>query len=120
MFAKEWIAVPAMAMVAHVGMPELPEAGAPGPFALANADRTRGLLVSAGWSEVIVEGHTDGMLLGRDPKDVVAFMLSDEMGRRLVEGKDPEAVRAGTEATLEALRPYAAPRRSCSAAPPGS
>ena len=36
-------------------------------------------------------------------------MLSDEMGRRLVEGKDPEAVQAGTEATLEALRPYATP-----------
>ena len=36
--------------------------------------------------------------MGRDPEDVVAFMLSDEMGRRLVEGKDPEAVQAGTEA----------------------
>ena len=32
------------------------------------------------------------MRMGRDPEDVVAFMLSDEMGRRLVEGKDPEAV----------------------------
>jgi hypothetical protein len=31
------------------------------------------------------------------------------MGRRLVEGKDPETVRAGTEAALEALRPYATP-----------
>ena len=36
-------------------------------------------------------------------------MLSDEMGRRLFEGKDPEAVQAGTEAALEALRPYATP-----------
>jgi hypothetical protein len=48
------------------------------------------------------------MRIGRDPEDAVAFMLSDEMGRRLVEGKDPEAVRAGTEASLEALQPYAA------------
>ena len=109
MFANEWIAVPAMAMVAHVGIPELPEPGAPGPFALADAERTRGLLESAGWSEVTVEEHKDGMRMGRDPEDVVAFMLSDEMGRRLVEGKDPEAVQAGTEATLEALRPYATP-----------
>jgi hypothetical protein len=31
------------------------------------------------------------------------------MGRRLVEGRDPEAVRAGKEAALEALRPYATP-----------
>ena len=109
MFANEWIAVPAMAMVAHVGIPELPEPGAPGPFALADAERTRGLLESAGWSEVTVEEHKDGMRMGRDPEDVVAFMLSDEMGRRLVEGKDPEAVQAGTEAALEALRPFATP-----------
>ena len=109
MFANEWIAVPAMAMVAHVGIPELPEPGAPGPFALADAERTRGILESAGWSEITIEEHKDGMCLGRDPEDVVTFMLSDEMGRRLMQGKDPEAVKAGTEATLEALRPFATP-----------
>jgi SAM-dependent methyltransferase len=109
MFANEWIAVPAMAIVAHVEIPELPEPGAPGPFALADAQRTRGLLESAGWSEVTVEAHTEGMRMGRDAEDVVAFMLSDEMGRRLVEGKDPETVQAGAEAAIEALRPYATP-----------
>ena len=109
MFANEWIAVPAMAMVNHVGIPELPEPGTPGPFALADAQRTRGLLESAGWSTVTIEEQKDAMRMGRDPEDVVAFMLSDEMGRRLVEGKEPKAVQAGTEATLEALRPYATP-----------
>ena len=107
--ANEWIAVPAMAMVTHVGIPELPQPGTPGPFALADAERTRGLLGSAGWSDATVEEYSDLMPMGRDPDDVVAFMLSDEMGRRLVEGKDPEAVKAGIEATLEALRPYATP-----------
>ncbi len=109
MFANDWIAVPAMAMAAHVGIPELPEPGAPGPFALADPQRTRALLESAGWSEVTVEEYSDRMRMGRDPEDVVQFMFSDEMGRRLVEGKDPEAVQAGTEATLEALRAYATP-----------
>jgi SAM-dependent methyltransferase len=109
MFANEWVAVPSMAMVAHVGIPELPEPGAPGPFALADAGRTRSLLESAGWSEITIEEYKDEMRIGRDPADVVAFMLSDEMGRRLVEGKDPKAVQAGTEATIEALRPYATP-----------
>ena len=109
MFANDWIAVPAMAIVAHVEIPELPEPGAPGPFALADAQRTQGLLESAGWSEVTVEAHRDGMRMGGDPEDVVAFMLSDEMGRRLVEGKEPETVQAGTEAAIEALRPYATP-----------
>jgi len=109
MFANEWIAVPSMAMVAHLGVPELPEPDAPGPFSLADAGRITRLLEPAGWSEVIVEEHTDPMWLGRDPEDVVAFMLSDEMGHRLVEGKDPEAVQAGIEATLQALGPYATP-----------
>jgi SAM-dependent methyltransferase len=109
MFANEWIAVPATAMVAHVGIPELPEPGAPGPFALAEAGRTRRFLGSAGWAEITVDRHIDAMRMGRDPEDVVAFMLSDEMGRRLVDGKDPEAVKAGTEAALEALRPYVTP-----------
>jgi SAM-dependent methyltransferase len=109
MFANEWIAVPATAIVAHVGIPELPEPGAPGPFSLADAQRTRSLLEAAGWSEITVHEHKDGMRLGRDPEDVVTFMLSDEMGRRLIEGKDPEAVRAGTEAALESLRPYVTP-----------
>jgi hypothetical protein len=110
MFANEWIAVPAMAMVAHVGIPELPEAGAPGPYALADPGRTRDLLESAGWLEVTIDEHKESMRMGSDPEDVVAFMLSDEMGRRLVDGKDPEAVKAGTEATLETLRAYATPK----------
>jgi SAM-dependent methyltransferase len=107
--ANDWIAVPATAIVPHVGIPPLPEPGAPGPFALADAGRTTGILESTGWSEVRIEAHRDGLRMGRDPEDVVAFMLSDEMGRRLVEGKDPEAVRTGTEAALEALRPYVTP-----------
>jgi hypothetical protein len=49
------------------------------------------------------------MRIGSDPEDVAGLMLSDEMGRRLVAGKDPEAVAAGTEAGLEALRPNMTP-----------
>jgi len=109
MFSNEWIAVPAMAAVAHVGIPELPPPGAPGPFALADADRVRGLLESAGLKEVSISAQTDGLTMGRDPEDVVAFMSSDEMGRRLFEGKAPELVKAATDAALEALQPFATP-----------
>ena len=109
MLVNEWLAVPSLAMVSHVGIPELPEPGAPGPFALADPDRTRQLLTSAGWSDIDLVEHKDGMRMGRDPEDVIAFMLSDEMGRRLVDGKDPEAVQAGKQATLEALQPFVTP-----------
>ncbi len=108
--ANKWVTVPSMAMVAHVGIPELPPPGAPGPFALADPERIGNLLGSTGWSEVDVVEHDDGMPMGRDPEDVLAFMLSDEMSRQLVEGKDPAAVRAGSGATLDALRPYITPQ----------
>src|SRR5580658_754332 len=72
MFANEWIAVPATAIVAHVGVPELPQAGAPGPFALAEAQRTKNLLGSAAWSEISVDEHKVEMRMGHDPEDVVA------------------------------------------------
>jgi SAM-dependent methyltransferase len=106
LFANEWIAVPASAMVAHVGLPELPEPGAPGPFSLADPVRTRSILEAAGWSDVTLDEHKDPTCMGSDPDDVVGFMLSDEMGRRLIEGKDPKAVKAATQATVEALRPF--------------
>lgn len=109
MFANEWIAVPAMAAVAHVGIPELPPPGAPGPFALADADRIRGLLESTGLVQVSIDETKHGVTMGRDPEDVVSFMASDEMGRRLFEGKDPETVKAATDAALEALAPFATP-----------
>lgn len=109
MFANEWIAVPAMAAVAHVGIPDLPPPGAPGPFAFADAERVRGLLDGAGLTDITIEERNDSVNMGRDPEDVVAFMASDEMGRRLFEGKAPEAVQAATQAALDAMRPFATP-----------
>jgi hypothetical protein len=50
---------------------------------------------------VSVEGHHDKLRMGSDLEDVADFTLSDEMGRRVVEGKDPRAVEAGTAAALE-------------------
>jgi ubiquinone/menaquinone biosynthesis C-methylase UbiE len=106
MLANEWIAVLALAMVPHVGIPELPDAGAPGPFAFADAARTQAFLASAGWSETAVEPFVEDMAMGSDPEDVLGFMLSDEMGRRLVEGRDPLTVEAAKQAALEALGPH--------------
>lgn len=103
MLANEWIAVPAMATVAHVGMPELPDPGAPNPFSLADPDRVRGLLTEAGFSEIEITGAADGLLMGSDPEDVVAFMATDEMGRRLLEGRDPEKVARALDAARSAV-----------------
>ena len=47
---NEWVLLPLSVIVPVVGPPELPPPGAPGPFAFADADRLRALLVEAGWT----------------------------------------------------------------------
>ena len=69
-----------MAMVAHMGAPELPRTWRPGLFPWRTP---RGL------------GTCRTPLAGPESpsrRTSTGCMLADEMGRRLVEGKDPEAV----------------------------
>jgi SAM-dependent methyltransferase len=107
MLGNEWVSVPAMAVVAHVGLPEATDPQAPGPFSLAEPDRTRRLLEDAGFTDVAIDGAGDPINVGDDPESTVSFMASDEMGRRLLEGKPAEQVQAALDAATEALRPYA-------------
>jgi hypothetical protein len=62
-------------------------------------------------SNITIDEHKDAMRMGRDAEDVVAFMLSDEMGRQL---SRPKGSACGTSrqskgATLDALQPYVTP-----------
>jgi SAM-dependent methyltransferase len=107
MFSNEWLCVPAMAAVAHVGMPEPDAPGAPGPFALADPDRIRELLGSSGFSEISVQDATDGLWMGIDADDVTSFMAADALGRRLLEGKEEANVAAALDAVRESLRTHA-------------
>lgn len=109
MTRNEWISVPAMAVVSHVDVAELPDPGAPGPFALADPDRIRGILESAGLTEILLVAASDRLVMGRDPDDVAAFMASNEMGRQLLEGNEPEKVARALDAARCALQPYASP-----------
>ncbi|MHB8438380.1 MAG: class I SAM-dependent methyltransferase [Acidimicrobiales bacterium] len=113
MFANEWIAVPAAAAVAHVGMPELPDRAAPGapeapgPFSLADPDKTKALLERAGFTDVTLDDASDGLRIGDDVDDVTSFVVSGEMVRRLFEGKDPAVVDQALDAVRSALTPFA-------------
>ena len=106
LFDNEWISVPATAVVSHVGLPELPAEGAPGPFALADLNRTVDLLETAGLIDVHLTAASDRLVMGRNPDDVVAFMAADEMGRRLLEGKEPQKVALALDAVRHALEAY--------------
>ena len=72
LFQNEWMLVPGAAAAQHVGLPEM-EPGAPGPFALADADRVQHLLTSARFQDVSLGSIARPMRAGSDVDDTVAF-----------------------------------------------
>lgn len=109
MMKNEWLRVPLLAAVEHVGIPDIPPPGAPGPFSLSDPSVIEGLLEGCGMSEVAIEEATDQRLMGSDLDDVMAFFLADEFARRVFEGKDPESVRRAEDAIRTALSPFVGP-----------
>ena len=109
MMKNEWLRVPLLAAVEHVGIPELPNPGAPGPFSLAEPSTIHALLETAGMTDIAIDEASDQRLMGRDLDDVMSFFLADEFARRLLDGKDPELVRRAEDAMREALGPYVGP-----------
>ena len=95
--SNEWIRELSGALAAGRDLPT-PPVGAPGPFALADPDRVRNLLSSAGYSGVELEALHARIWFGSDPDDAHPFVLG-LMGWML-EGLDP----SGRERALDALR----------------
>jgi SAM-dependent methyltransferase len=89
---NEWVMTPVGALVPHLGMPELPPPGAPGPFSFADADHVRSVLSTAGWSDVQVEGVETTLLVGGpgSADDVVDFYQRDLFGRLMLAKATPE------------------------------
>lgn len=106
MMKNEWLRVPLLAAVEHVGIPDLPPPGAPGPFSLAAPATIQALLVAAGMTVVAIDEASDQRLMGGDLDDVMSFFLADEFSRRLLDGKDPEVVRRAEGAMRDALSPF--------------
>jgi ubiquinone/menaquinone biosynthesis C-methylase UbiE len=106
-----WATIPTRALV-ELGHAEPPDPSAPGMFALADADRLRGLLENAGFTEVIVEpielsrsdpgveGYVRGTLDLSAPFAEVRERLSDEqwasVTARIAELVEPFATGDGT------------------------
>lgn len=65
------------------------------------------LLTGAGLTNVQIEGASDPLTFGSSVDDVVAFLETDTLGRRLFTDKDPAAVRQALEAIRVVLQPYA-------------
>jgi len=69
-----WMTTPLMAALRHLPPPPPTEPGAPGPFAFADAEYTRRILVGAGFSQVSIQAH-DASMGGNSLEDSLKLSL---------------------------------------------
>jgi SAM-dependent methyltransferase len=103
-----WLFLPARAAEPHLGDPKLAPNNVPGPFGLADPDRTRSILETAGLQDIRVDPFViDFRLPGGDDVDgVAAVMLAVLPTRHLLAAADDQARQAAEKAVSEALAPY--------------
>jgi len=108
LFANEWVAVPAAAIIPIAGPPEVPPPGAPGPFSFADGDRVSGILTEAGFTDVQIDDvHLPLLLGGGLPlDDAVVFLAEGGMGKRFLGDADAPTRERAVSAVRDALAPY--------------
>jgi SAM-dependent methyltransferase len=106
---SEWIMVAGVAAAPHIGIPEGIAPNAPGPYGLADPDRSRGILERTGFTDIAVEQVTASMRIGADVDDAVGFLRSIPVVADLFAAAPEEKRTAAIDAVREALAPYAGP-----------
>ena len=108
---QEWIEVPLRAAVAHVPRPEFGKPGEPGMAGLADPERTRAILQSAGFTAIEVQPVDATVTLGGSGSldDVMPFVEAGSLGRALLTDASAEQAAAVRSAIREALAPYETP-----------
>ena len=76
---NEWAMVPYLAAKPFLPEQKQVDPNAPGPFAFADRDRTRGILADAGFREIAIEPFNGHMRLGTSPEHA-ALQLTSLMG----------------------------------------
>jgi len=108
-----WMLVPLMAAAQHITLPPPPAPDAPGPFALADQSRVRGILERAGFDDVTFEDHRTTLTVGGDGplEQAVDFVLQGVGPTSAAMRQADPAVRATVAGGVrEALRPYHTPQ----------
>ena len=98
-----WMMAPALAAARHIPFPAPPPPDAPGPFAFGDAERVRGILRDAGFSDVAIEPVDEPMRLAGDTIDqaLELFLAVGPVGAALREANPSPEQRANV---LEAVR----------------
>lgn len=106
MALQHWTVAPIMAAASVLGPPPEPDFDAPGPFSLAEPDKTSKLLTEAGFSNVSIESFVQEMVFSGTPEDVFELMI--EMGpvKQMGEGKTEAEIEQAQTAILETLKSF--------------
>ncbi|MDQ1683735.1 MAG: hypothetical protein QOC82_472 [Frankiaceae bacterium] len=108
---NEWVLLAIGAILPHVEAPEMPPPDAPGPFAFADAERVRGLLEQAGWTDAEFEDVQTRLPIGgaRTAEEAVAFTSEDTFGRLMLAKANADQRAAALAALLDAYRSHEDP-----------
>ena len=106
-----WMAVPCAAALQHISLPKPTSPHAPGPFAFADADRVRGILDGAGFSDVAFTDHRTTLAVGGDLSIERAAEFLLEMGPtgRALREADPALRPVVAAAVRDAIAPFHTP-----------
>jgi SAM-dependent methyltransferase len=101
---NEWVSVPVMAAAEVIGPPPLPEPGAPGAFSLADPERVREILATAGFGRIDIEPHTEDVIRPASRIGEIAA-ISTRMGmlRQLLRDAPADTRRRVVAAVEDAL-----------------
>jgi SAM-dependent methyltransferase len=114
-----WGIIPVAAVREALGLEAPPmDPTAPGPFAFADADRLRGIMERAGFSDFDAARYDAQVPMGETLEAAGEQMLRYGPAARAVRGVSEADRRTASAAIAKALAPYAAPDGSVSA--PGS
>lgn len=106
---SEWIMAAGAAAAPHIGIPEGIALNAPGPYGLADGDRTRAILTRAGFTDITLEPLTRPMRIGANVDDALGFIRSIPLVADLLAAASADKQTAAIEAARQALAPYAGP-----------
>ena len=104
-----WMQVPLAAAARHITLPPPPEPWTPGPFSFADAERVRGILERAGFTDLAFADHRATLKIGggKGLDEVVDILLTGVGPTSAAMRQADPAVRSTVAAAVrEALAPY--------------
>jgi SAM-dependent methyltransferase len=100
-----WMSVPMLAALEYLPPPPLLGPDAPGPWAFADPDRVRSVLIDAGFADVQLDPFEGDVVLagGGDASSVLEFLKATSLGRALLQQDDPTLAERVETSVLAAL-----------------